>query len=69
VSVGISKEIVDIVGGLTDPQCAQIILLGLARLIRTNATPEQIMVFVTDTVNTIRRGEAGKIHVRDEGAN
>ena len=53
----------------TDEQLARGLLLGVAMMLTAGVKTEAILAFCTEYINGIRLAEAGRIPVRDEGAN
>jgi hypothetical protein len=65
----VSKEAIQDCQGLSDRELARAICMGLAVLVRIGASSESVLEFLEGMVNTIRLAEAGRVPVRDEGAN
>lgn len=64
----LSKEVIDEIRELTDDQVGVVIIKGMMALIRLG-DPAAMRVFLADLVNAVRLAEAGRVPVRDEGAN
>ena len=65
----VSKETLAEVLELSDKECAQALVMGLAILIRAKAASEDILQFVEGFINTVRLAEVDRVPVRDERAN
>lgn len=53
----------------TDEQLARGLLLGVVMMLKSGTQTEAILSFVTEYINGVRLAEAGRVPVRDEGAN
>jgi len=65
----VSKDTIATLTEFSDFECAQVIIMGIARLLQAKVDPVQILQFVEETIAAIRLAEADRVHVRDEGAN
>ena len=64
-----SEDVLEDTRNATDEQLAKRLLLGVAMMLRGGSQTEAILTFVTEYINGIRLAEAGRVPVRDEGAN
>ena len=65
----LSEEVLADTRDATDEQLAKGLLLGIATMLKGGSPAQAIVEFVTEYINGIRLAEAGRVPVRDEGAN
>lgn len=65
----VSKETITSLSTFSDLECAQLLVMGIARLLQAKVEPVEVLQFVEETVAAIRLAEAERVIVRDEGAN
>jgi hypothetical protein len=65
----VSKETIANLATFTDAECAQALLLGIAKMLQAKVEAVYILQFAEELVAAIRLAEAIRVNVRDEGAN
>ena len=65
----LSEDVLEDTRNATDEQLAKGLLLGVAMMLKSGVKTEAILQFCTEYINGIRLAEAGRVPVRDEGAN